>query len=47
MTHPEQPKHPGQAYVLTDAGARLKAVDGNTDVAKGDGDRTNGTQQAG
>ncbi len=25
MTHPGRPNHPDQAYVLTDAGARLKA----------------------
>ena len=25
MTHPDQPKHPDQAYVLTEAGAALKA----------------------
>ena len=42
VTHPDQPKHPNQAYVLTDAGARLKARDVNKDVAKVDGDRTNG-----
>ena len=42
MTHPDQSKHPKQAYVLTEAGVRLKAGDGNKDVAKVDGDRTNG-----
>ena len=42
MTHPDQPKHPDQAYVLTEAGARLKAGDGSKDVAKADGSRTNG-----
>ena len=42
MTHPDQPKHPNQAYVLTEAGAKLKAGDGNKDVAKVDGNRTNG-----
>ena len=25
MTHPDQPNHPDQAYVLTEAGAALKA----------------------
>ena len=25
MIHPDQPNHPGQAYVLTEAGAALKA----------------------
>ena len=42
MTHPDQPKHPDQAYVLTEAGARLKVGDGNKDIAKADGSRTNG-----
>ena len=42
MTHPDQPKHPNQAYVLTEAGAKLKAGDGNKDAAKVDGNRTNG-----
>ena len=42
MTHPDQPKHPDQAYVLTEAGARLKAGDGSKRVAKADGNRTNG-----
>ena len=42
MTHPDQLQHPNQAYVLTEAGAKLKAGDGNKDVAKVDGGRTNG-----
>ncbi|MDD9981742.1 MAG: AAA family ATPase [Gammaproteobacteria bacterium] len=42
MTHPNQPKHPDQAYVLTEAGARLKAGGGSKQVAKADGNRTNG-----
>ena len=42
MTHPDQPKHPDQAYVLTEAGVRLKAGDGSKQVAKADGSRTNG-----
>ena len=41
MTHPDQPKHPDQAYVLTEAGARLKASGGSKQVAKTDGNRTN------
>ena len=40
MTHPDQPKHPDQAYVLTEAGARLKAHRANNDPGKVDGDRT-------
>ena len=42
MTHPDQPKHPNQAYVLTGAGAKLKSGDVNEDVAKVDRDRING-----
>ena len=42
MTHPDQLQHPNQAYVLTEAGAKLKAGDGNKDVAKVNGNRTNG-----
>ena len=42
MTHPDQPKHPDQAYVLTETGVRLKAGDGSKQVAKTDGNRTNG-----
>ena len=42
MIHPNQPKHPDQAYVLTEAGTRLTAADGNKDAAKIDGNRTNG-----
>ena len=42
MTHPDQPRHPAQAYVLTGAGAKLKAGDGNRDAARVDVDRTNG-----
>ena len=41
-THPDQPNHPDQAYVLTEAGVRLKAGDGSKQVAKADGSRTNG-----
>ena len=42
MIHPNQPKHPDQAYVLTEAGARLKAGDMNKNSAEVDGNRTNG-----
>ena len=42
MTHPAQPKHPNQCYVLTESGAKLKDGAGNKDVAKIGGDRTNG-----
>ena len=42
MIHPDQPRHPAQAYVLTGAGAKLKAGEGNRDAARVDGDRTNG-----
>ena len=42
MIHPNQPKHPDQAYVLTEAGARLKAGDRNKNTAEVDGNRTNG-----
>ena len=42
VTHPDQPKHPNQAYVLTDAGAKLKSGDVNEDVPNVDRDRING-----
>ena len=42
MTHPDQPSHPDQAYVLTEAGLRLKARRVNEDAGTGNGDRTNG-----
>ena len=42
MTHPDQPKHPNQAYVLTDTGAKLKSGDVNEDAAKVDRDQING-----
>ena len=41
MTHPDQLQHPNQAYVLTEAGARLKAHRANNDPGKVDGDQTN------
>ena len=41
MTHPDQLQHPNQAYVLTDAGARLKAHRANNDPGSIDGDGTN------
>ena len=37
-----QNKNPPWAYVLTEAGAKLKAGDGSKQVAKADGNRTNG-----
>ena len=42
MTHPDQPRHPAQAYVLTGTGSKLKAGDGNRNAARVGGDRTNG-----
>ena len=42
MTHPDQPNHPDQAYVLTEAGAALKARRVKEDAGTGNGDRTNG-----
>ena len=41
-THPDQPNHPRQAYLLTEAGVAIKAhrVDGDAGTDKGD--RTNG-----
>ena len=47
MTHPEQPRHPGQAYVLTEAGVALKSRRVKEDAGTGNGGRTNGPQQAG
>ena len=42
MTHPEQPNHPDQAYVLTKAGAALETCRVKGDTGTGNGDRTNG-----
>ena len=42
MTHPDQPSHPDQAYVLTDAGLALKSHRGKEDAGTGNKDRTNG-----
>lgn len=42
MTHPDQPKHPDQAYVLTEAGAKLKAGDRNKNAAEADGNQPDG-----
>ena len=42
MTHPDQPSHPDQAYVLTEAGLALKAHRAKGDAATGNGGRTNG-----
>ena len=41
MTRPDQPNHPNQAYVLTDAGAALKTHRLNEVVPKPSRDRTN------
>ena len=35
MTHPEQPNHPDQAYVLTEAGAALRARRVNAEAETG------------
>ena len=43
MTHPDQPSHPDQAYVLTEAGLALKAHPAKGDAGTGNRDRTNGT----
>ena len=42
MTHPDQPSHPDQAYVLTEAGAALKARRVKEDAGTGNGNRTYG-----
>ena len=34
VTHPDQPNHPGQAYVLTEDGAKLKARRANREAGK-------------
>ena len=47
MTHLEQPRHPGQAYVLTEAGVALKSRRVKEDAGTSNGGRTNGPQQAG
>ena len=41
--HPDQPNHPDQAYVLTEAGVAIKARRVNGDAGMGNGDRTNAT----
>ncbi len=38
MTHPEQPNHPDQAYVLTEDGVKLKARRVNSEVGEENGD---------
>jgi ATP-dependent DNA helicase RecG len=38
MTHPDQPNHPDQAYVLTEAGVELKARRLNREAGKGNED---------
>ena len=42
MTYPNQRQHPDQAYVLTDAGTKLKGSDRDKDAARDDEDRTHG-----
>ena len=42
MTHPDQPNHPDQAYVLTDAGVVLEALRVKGDTGTGKRDQTNG-----
>ena len=42
MTHPDQPSHPDQAYVLTDAGLALKSHRAKEDAGTGNKDQTNG-----
>ena len=43
MTYPDQPSHPEQAYVLTEAGLALKAYRVKGEAGTGDKDGTNGT----
>ena len=40
MTHPDQPNHPEQAYVLTEAGVALKVRRASRDAGMNRGDRT-------
>ncbi len=42
MTHPDQPNHPDQAYVLTEAGVALKAHGVKGNAGTGNRNRTNG-----
>ncbi len=42
MIHPDRPNHPDQAYVLTEAGAALKALHMSGDDGTGNEDRTDG-----
>ena len=42
MTHPDQPSHPDQAYVLTETGLALKAHRVKGDAGTDNRDRTNG-----
>ena len=42
MTHPDQPNHPDQAYVLTKAGVALETRRVKGDAGMGNGGRTNG-----
>ena len=43
MTHPDQPNHPHQAYVLTETGVALMVRRAKEDAGTGNGGRTNGT----
>ena len=42
MTHPDQPNHPHQAYVLSEAGVALRARRVKGDAGTGNGERANG-----
>ena len=42
MAHPSQPKHPRQAYVLTEAGVALKDLRTSGAAGAGNGDQTDG-----
>ena len=42
MTHPDQPNHPHQAYVLTEAGVALRAHRVKGNAGTGNGERANG-----
>ena len=42
MTYPDQPNHPHQAYVLTEAGVVLRAHRAKGDAGTSNGERTNG-----
>ena len=42
MTHPDQPNHPHQAYVLSEVGVALKTRRMKEQAGTGNGGRTNG-----